>query len=154
LPLISSPILENQQFDKHVDDQASQVSLAAAVVYSGMAYTNSDLDDYAKSVMKAKYPQDPNIADKSVQETVNNVSQKTKTTASATVSIQAGLLPDINKQDVVSNIQDKSLGDAKNSLASLPQVEKADITFSPPIPFLPSLFPRLPKHISVTITTQ
>ncbi|HVA96680.1 MAG TPA: baseplate J/gp47 family protein [Candidatus Acidoferrales bacterium] len=154
LPLVSSPVLENQAFTHHVDDQASQVSLTADVVYTGMAYSNSDLDDYAKSVMKQKYPQDPNTANKSVKETVNNVSQRTKQAATATISIQAGLLPDINKQDIISNIQNKSLGAAKDSLANLPQVAKADITFSPPIPLLPLLFPKLPKQISVTMTAQ
>lgn len=154
LPLISNPVLENQKFDHHVDDQASQVTLTASVVYMGFAYTNSDLDDYAKFIMKQKYPQDPNIANKSVKETISDAKQRTTNAASATISIQAGLLPNIDKQDVITNIQNKSLGEAQNSLMSLPQVEKATITFSPPIPLLPLLFPKLPHHIAVTITSQ
>jgi len=152
LPVISSPTLENQNFNHQVGDQASQVSLTASVVYTGMAYANGDLDDYAKSIVKQKYPQDPNVANKSVQETVSNASQKTANSANATVAIQAGLLPNIDTQDVVSNIKSKSLGDAKNALTALPQVQSADISFSPSLPFLPLLFPTLPHHISVTIT--
>jgi len=152
LPLISSPTLENQKFDHQVGDQASQVSLTASVVYAGIAYANSDLDDYAKSIVKQKYPQDPTVANKSVKETVNDASQRTSQAATATVAIQAGLLPNIDKQDVISNIQKKSLGDAKNSLTALPQVQSVDISFSPPIPLLPLLFPTLPHHISVSIT--
>ncbi|HWY80130.1 MAG TPA: hypothetical protein VNW29_07270 [Candidatus Sulfotelmatobacter sp.] len=154
LPLVSNPTLENQKFDHHINDQVSQVSLTADIVYAGMAYNNSDLDDYAKTIAKQKYPQDPNIANRSVKETVSDVSQRTKDAATAKVSIQAGLLPNINTQDVISNIQHKSLGEAKNSLSSLPQVAKADIVFSPPIPLVPLLFPSLPHHISVTITSQ
>jgi len=154
LPLISTPTLVNQQFSNNVNDQASQVTLSADVVYNGMAYSNSDLTDYAQSIVKAKYPQDPTVANKSVDATVSDVSQRTNAAATATVSIQAGLLPDMNTQDIISNIQDKSIGDAKNSLSTLPQVDNVTITFSPPIPLLPSFFPRLPKHISVTMTTQ
>ncbi|HSX08646.1 MAG TPA: hypothetical protein VLF93_00655 [Candidatus Saccharimonadales bacterium] len=154
LPLVGNPILENQVFSKNVGDQASQVTLNASVVYSGMEYSNQDLDDYAKSIMKQKFPQDPNIADNSVKETINDVSQRTKEAATATVSIQAGLLPNINKDDVISTIQKKSVGDAKATLGNLPQVESADIHFTPPIPLLPLLFPSLPHTITVTINSQ
>jgi hypothetical protein len=154
LPLVSDPTLENEKFNHHVNDQASTVSLTADVVFTGMAYLKSDLDDYAKSIAKQKYPQDSNVANKSVQETINDVSQRTKNAATATVSIEAGLLPNLDQQDIVSNIQHKSVGEAKSSLSGLPQVADANITFSPPIPFLPLLFPSLPHKINVSITSQ
>lgn len=154
LPLISNPVLENQKFDKHSNDQASQVSLTASVVFTGMAYENSDLDDYAKSVVKEKYPQNPNLANKSVKETVADAKQRTQDAATATVTVQAGLLPNIDQQDVINNVKDKSLGDAKRILMNLPQVDDASITFSPPIPLLPYLFPRLPNHISIIMSSQ
>jgi hypothetical protein len=154
LPLAGSATLEDQQFSHNVNDQATQVSLTATVVYSGMEYSNSDMDSFAKTIMKQKYPQDPDVANNSINENVTDVSQKSTGTANATVAIQAGLLPNINQQDVISSIKNESLGQAKNTLTNLPQVQNADITFSPPIPFLPLLFPRLPKHISVTMTSQ
>ena len=104
--------------------------------------------------MKDKFPQDPNIANNSVKETINDAQERTSAADTATVSIQAGLLPNINNSDVISTIQKKSLGDAKKALGNLPQVESADITFSPPIPFLPLLFPSLPHKISVTVNAQ
>ncbi len=154
LPFISSPIPENEKFTHHIGDNASQVSLTADVVYTGMVYDNSDLDSYARTIIKQKYPQDPTIANQSVKEVVSGASLRTKYTATATVSIQAGLLPAINKNDVISNIAHESLRKAENSLTALPQVANATITFSPPIPFLPSLFPSLPRHINVNIASQ
>jgi hypothetical protein len=154
LPLVSDPTLENQVFDKNIGDEATQVSLTASVVYSGLEYSNSDLDDFAKSIMKDKFPQDPNIANNSVKETINDAQERTSAADTATVSIQAGLLPNINNSDVISTIQHKSLGDAKKALGNLPQVESADIMFSPPIPLLPLLFPSLPHTISVTVKSQ
>lgn len=154
LPLAGSPTLEDQVFNHHVGDEASQVTLNASVVYSGMEYANSDLDNFAKTIMKQKFPQDPNIANNSVKETVNDAQQRTSDAVTATVSLQAGLLPNIKTQDVMSAIQHKSVGDAKSTLSNFPQVESADITFSPPIPFLPSLFPSLPHHINVKVQAQ
>jgi len=154
LPLVGSPTLQNQVFSHNVGDQAAQVSLNATVAYSGMEYANSDMDSFAKSIMTSKYPQDPNIAKNSVKETISDAQQKTKGSAAATVSLQAGLLPNINQQDVISAVQNKSVGSAKNTLGNLPQVQTADITFSPSIPFLPLLFPSLPHHISVMLTAE
>jgi len=154
LPLIGSPTLSGEVFNHHVDDQATQVSLNASVDYTGMEYADSDLDSFAKTIMKNKFPQDPNIANNSVKETINDAQQRTSQAATATVSIQAGLLPDINNQDVISLVQKKSLGDARNALGNIPQVQSADITFSPPIPLLPLLFPSLPHHINVTVKSQ
>ncbi len=154
LPIVSEPTLENQKFDHHVNDQANQVSLTADVVFSGMSFAKSDLDQFATTVAKKKYPQDQNIANKSVQESLNDVSKRTKSAVTANVSIQAGLLPNIDKQDIISNIKHKSPGDAKTSLQGLPQVDNATIKFSPPIPLLPSFFPSMPQNITVTLTTQ
>ena len=154
LPILSDPTLENQAFNHHVNDQASQVSLTADAVYTGMAFSKDDLNQFATTIAKQKNPQDSNIASNTVKESVNDVSQRTKAAATATVSIQAGLLPNIDKQDIISNIRHKSLSDAKNSLSGLPQVDNAAVKFSPPIPFLPNFFPTLPRKITVTLTTQ
>jgi len=79
--------------------------------------------------------------------------RKTKTTASAAVSIRAGLLPDINKQDVISNIQDKSLGDAKILWTNLPQVGKTDNYVLSTIPSCHYCFRDCQTYL-VTITTH
>lgn len=154
LPITSNPVLEDEVFDHHIGDEASQVSLNASVTYTGFEYNNSDLDNFAKNIMKQKYTQDPNIVNNSVKETINNAQQKSSQEATATVSIQAGLLPNIDKQDVISAVQKKSVSDAKTVLGNLPQVQNANITFTPAIPFLPYLFPTLPHQINVTETSQ
>lgn len=154
LPLVGSPTLEDEVFNHHVGDQASQVTLNASVVYTGMEYANSDLNNFATTIMKQKFPQDPNVANNSVKETITNAEQRTGQAATATVSIQAGLLPNIKNQDVISLIQKKSVSDAQNALGNMPQVASATISFSPPIPFLPSFFPTLPHKINVTVKSQ
>ncbi|MGI8419120.1 MAG: hypothetical protein ACR2LN_00585 [Candidatus Levyibacteriota bacterium] len=154
LPIVSDPSVQAQHFDKSLNDEAKQVSLNANVVFNGIAYTKSDLNDYAKTILKDKAPQGGNLADKTLNATVGSATLKTKNTATATVLLEAGILPNMDQQDIINNIKDKSVGDAKNTLSSLSQVQQADITFSPPIPLLPSLFPRLPHQISVEIKSQ
>lgn len=151
LPLISNPILESSKLSKDVNEEAKQVSITGTVVFTGFAYTKSDLEAYAKSVLKDKYPKEASFADNSVKETVTDAKQKTNKAATATVTLEAGLLPKIDKQDVINNIKNKSFSQAKEILTSLPQVEQADVSFSPSIPLLPLLFPRLPRQISVDV---
>ena len=55
LPILSNPTLENQNFDHHVNDPASEVTLTADVVYSGMAFAKNDLDQFATTIAKQKY---------------------------------------------------------------------------------------------------
>ena len=154
LPLTSDPSLQAQRFDKKVGDEAKQVSLNANVVFTGLAYNKNDLKEYAKTALEDKNPKGGSFADNSLDATVGTASLKSKGSATATVLLEGGMLPNLDKQDIINNIQKKSLSDAKTSLSSLPQVQQADITFSPPIPLLPNLYPKLPNHISVETKSQ
>jgi hypothetical protein len=154
LPLISDPVLEKPKYDKALNDEAKTVSLAASVIYTGIAYRKSELDDYAQTIMKKKHTGDVNFADKSIKATVGSAEQKSANSATATIAMEAGLLPKINKQDVINAIKNKSLGSAQETVTNLPQVQSATVTFSPPIPIIPLLFPQLPKKINVEIVTK
>lgn len=149
LPLTSDPTLQSQHFDKQVGDETKQVSLNANVVFTGIAYSKNDLNDYAKTTLQEKNGKSGNFADNSVNATVGSATMQSKGSATATVMIEGGLLPNLDKQDIINNIKKKSLSEAKASLSSLPQVEQADIIFSPPIPLLPLVYPRLPNTITV-----
>lgn len=154
LPIVGNAEITKEKFDKKEGEEAKKVSLQATVTFSGMAYLNEDVKNYAEEIMKAKYDQDTTVAQNSVNETVKNISKKNATSATASLTLQAGILPKIDTQDVIDNIKDKSLGNAKETIANLPQVTQTDITFSPPVPLLPNLFPSLPKQISVEVKTQ
>ncbi len=154
LPLVGNATLQKEKFDKKEGDEAKKVTLRATVMFSGISYQNDQLKDYAQTVLKNKYAQDVTFAPNSINATVKTAKQKDTKSAESTVTLQAGLLPKINPQDVIENVKDKSLGQAQETLGNLPQVTKTDITFSPPVPLLPNLFPRLPKQIAVEVKTQ
>lgn len=154
LPVVGDASLENVKFDKKEGDEATKVTLTANVVFIGLAYTNAQLEEYAQTVLKDEYAEDINIAEGSIKSTVSDAELKDGKTASATVTMEAGLIPQIDTQDVVENVHDKSLDQAKEIVSNLPQVSQTDITFSPPIFLVPNLIPRLPNQIEVEVKTE
>ncbi len=154
LPIVGDATLQNEKFDKKEGEEAKKVTLRGSVTFSGMSYQNDDLKNYAQTMLKAKSDQDTTIAPNSINASVKDVTRKNSKAANASVTIQAGILPQIDTNDVIDTIKDKSYTKAKEAIANLPQVSKADIIFNPPLPLLPSLLPTLPKHITVEIKTQ
>ncbi len=154
LPFIITAGLEKPKYDKDVDDEAKKVKLVATVVFEGLAYQNTELTDYAKSLMKNKYDEESVFADDTIKADVRELKQKGKDAVSGTIAIQGGMLPNIKPEDVVERLQGRSLKEANTILADLPQVGSSQITFSPNIPLLPNLFPKLPNHITVEIRSE
>jgi hypothetical protein len=154
LPVTSNPSLAGVKFDKKEGDEASKLTATANVVFTGMAYQNSDLKEYAKTILEEKNHDDTTLDENKLAATVKSATAKGAKDATASVSLEGGLLPKINSQDVIDNIKDKSLGKARELIANLPQVTSTNITFSPPLPLIPNLFPRLPQQISVEVKTE
>ncbi len=154
LPVVSSPSLENATFDKKEGDEATKVTLKGNVVYQGLAYSNDDLKEYGLTVLKAQYADDVTFDEKSVKGSVEDVSLEDPKTAEASVTVEGGQLPEMDTNDIIKNVKDQSLGQARETISNLPQVTKTDITFSPPIFIIPDLFPRLPNQINVEIKTE
>lgn len=152
LPLISIVRLEKEKFDNDVDDEATKVTLTATVRFSALAYENEELNTYVKSLLKEKYSQD--ISDKSIKNTINDPEETEDGQVEAKLAIEAGLLPDINTEDILRRVENKSLGDAKKILNGLPQIASSQVTFSPGIPLIPNLFPKLPNQISIEIKPE
>jgi hypothetical protein len=154
LPVVLSSALTKAKYDKKVDDEAKKVSLAATVAFTGIAYKNSEVKDYAKSLLKDKYANDTNVEDNTMNIDVQDATLKKNKTVSAKLILSAGLLPNIDTDDVVKELDGKSYDEAKAILNGLPQVTSSEINFSPGIPLLPSLFPRLPQHITVEVKSE
>jgi hypothetical protein len=151
LPFLSVVSLEKVKFDNDVDDEAKKVTLTASVKFEALAYENDAINTFAKSLLKEKYSQD--ISDKSIKYAITDP-EENKDTVEAKLGIEAGLLPDIDTEDVINKVEKMSLRDAKSFLSGLAQVSDSKVTFSPNIPLLPSLLPSLPDHISVEVKPE
>lgn len=154
LPYFATNSLENASYDKKIDEEAKRVKLKASVVFDGMAYDNSELVEYAKTLIKKDQSEDINLADNSIRVTVKEAKQNDDKEVEATVVIEGGVLPKIDTTEVAKGLEGKSLNEANDTLAGLPQIDSTQISFSPGIPLLPQLFPSLPKKIKVVLTTQ
>ena len=154
LPVISSPSLESATFDKKEGDEATKITLKGNVIYQGLAYQNEELKQYGLTVLKSQYADDVTFAENSIKSTVEDVNLDDPKTAEASVIVEGGQLPEMDTADIIKNVKDQSLGQARETISNLPQVTKTDITFSPPIFIVPDLFPRLPNQISVEIKTE
>lgn len=154
LPVIVSSSVDKEKFDRKVDDEAKTVKLTATIHFEGMTYGNDEIKDYEKSVLKSNHSQDISFDDKSFKTEIKDPVVKNKKDIQAKLSMTAGLLPKIEQSEVINKIKDKSPSSAKEILATLPQVAKSEIKFSPNILFLPNLFPRLPNNISITVKSD
>lgn len=154
LPVVLSTRLTKEKFDKKLDDEAKKLKLTATIQFAGLAYADEDLEQYTKSLLKGDNSANVNIADNSVKNTVEDAKKKNEKEVEATVNLEAGLLPVINKEEITRDLDGKSLSEAQAILERLPQLESSEITFSPNIPLLPNVFPSLPKNITVDITAH
>ncbi len=154
LPYFATNSLEKATYDKKVDEEAKKVTLKASVVFDGMSFSNKDLEEYAKAILKKDQSDDVSFAEDTVKAEVKEAKQNEEKEMEATVNIEAGVLPKIDTTEVAEGLQGKSYGEAKDKLANLPQIATSEIKFSPGIPFLPQFFPSLPKKIKVVITSQ
>ncbi len=154
LPGFSNTTLEKPKFDKGVDDEAKQVKLNATVNFEAMSYQNEDLENFEKSILKDHYSQDISFADETLKNEIKDAKVKNDKELNAKLKITAGLLPKIDNNEVANKLKNKSAKEAKEILSSLPQVAGSEIKFSPNILFLSSLFPTLPKNISVVVKSH
>lgn len=152
LPVFSSTSVEKESFDKDVGEEASSVTLDGTVTFNSAAYTKSDIDSFAISVLSSS---NTNLipAKESISYKLSGVSEG-KDDITATLAIQGFLLPKVEKQEIASDIAGKSFEEAKQMLLKLPQVKDVDIQLSPPLFFFPSLLPRMPTNITVEVETN
>lgn len=144
--------ISKTNFSKKVGDQANSVTLEGTVTYTGAAYKKDDLNQYGSSLLKSQYSNIA-IADGSLEYTFDDT-KKNDSDIVAHVTIHGGLLPKLDKEQLIMEIAGKSISDAKSLLSGKPQVESSNITVSPNIPLLPKLLPRQKDNITLTISAQ
>lgn len=154
LPIFTSTELTKKSLDNNVGDEAKKVTLKGTMTFTTLSYSTDDLKQLAEATLKGKYEQDLSLSDKGITTQLTDVKAGKNNQATATLSMNAGLLPKLNNEDIVKNLTGKSFADATTYLKSLPQVSSAEITLSPSLPLLPKLLPRFSDHITVVEQTN
>jgi hypothetical protein len=153
LPVFVKTSVEDEDFDKDVDDEAKQVKLKATVVFEGMSYQNNDLENFDKSILKDNFSEDISFAEDSLKNEITDLTVEDGE-VQGSLKITAGLLPVINTNDIIGKLKNVSEEEAQQTLETLPQVTESEIKYSPNLFFLSKLFPKLPNNINVTVKTH
>ncbi|CAN5163472.1 hypothetical protein BH09PAT1_BH09PAT1_0680 [soil metagenome] len=154
LPIFISTNLSKKTLDNDICDEAKKVTLKGTLTFTTLSYSTDDLKQLAESALKGKYEQNLSLSDKGISTQLTDIKAGKNNEATATLSMDAGLLPKLNQDDIVQNLTGKSFTDASNYLKGLPQVGSAEIVLSPNIPLLPKLLPRFGKNIQVILQTN
>lgn len=153
LPTFTTQEIIKKKFDNDVDDEAKKVTLNGTVSYSVLAYSKKDLLNLAQTILKDQSTNDLSISSDDIKVDIEDVVMN-KDEASATLVINGGLIPTINKEDLAKNLSGKSFKDATGIVGDIPQITNAEIVLSPNIPLLPKILPRISKNITINILTH
>jgi len=140
--------IQDSSASKKVGDEASALTLKGTVSYDGVVYAKSDLISFAKALFKDKLTSDQVINDKSVNVSVENITNKNNELV-ANLNFQVSFLPKIENDKITAKISGMDLNSAINYLSNLPQVADVKINMSPNIPFLSNFLPKSSGNINI-----
>lgn len=149
-----SETIDKPKFDKAVDDEAKQVKLTGSINFEGVSYKNEDIENFDKSILKDHYSSDISFAGNSLKNDVKDAKVKNDKEIQTSLKITAGLLPKIDKDEVMNKIKNKSPKQTKEIIGTLPQVVSSEIKYTPNIALLADIFQRLPKNLSVLVKSE
>lgn len=154
LPIVLSTNIDNTKYDKNAGDEAKTVKLSGTLTYSGLSYQNTDVKEFSKALLEKNYAKNMTSDENTLDIKVNDAKKKSDKEITATLTINAALLPKIDNQSIAKQISGKSVKDAEAIISHFPQVEHTTIVYTPNISFLATLFPRLPNHVTVTVSSN
>jgi hypothetical protein len=154
IPVFTDRKLEKPTFDKKVDEEAKSVKLTANVTFQTVSYKKDELTQYAQVKLKNKFSQDVTIPEKSIKTELKNIKVTDDEDITADASINAGILPKLDREQLIRDITGKSFAEAEVILRDVPQVKSASLKLSPNIPFLPKMLPRVSENINLVINTN
>lgn len=133
----------SRKFTKAIGEEADTVSLTLKLRVKTLKFSTADLlaltqNQSASDQIEIKF-EDVDYEDDQ---------------AAVTVSINQKLLPDINKDEVISNLRGKYPEDSENYLKSLPNFAKVEIEFSPKLPAKLRTFPKRSQNIHLDIKVE
>ncbi len=154
LPVILSTNIEKEKYDKDAGDEAKAVKLIASVSFTGLSYQEAEAKKFAKEILQKNYSKDMIFDENNIKIKVNNAEQKSPKEITASLIMNASLLPKIDGQAISKELAGKSFKEAEVILSHIPQVERTQILYSPNISLLSKLLPRLPNHVTVNISSN
>jgi hypothetical protein len=154
LPDFTDITLAKKTYNKKEGEETKTLTLKASVTFEGLAYSNADVTNFAKTLLKDKVSDNEDLSDESLSFDVLDIEDVSEDEMKAKLAIEAAILPKLDTQEIVEELKGKSFSDAEAYLADLPQVRESEIMLSPNIPFLPKILPRISENINVVVNTK
>lgn len=148
LPDFITISLTSSDFDKKIGDEATKLNLEGKVNFKALVFERNTIFDYSE---KHLVPQGSSINRENLKINFKNAKAKNERDVEAELNIEARILPQVNIEEVTSKISGKSFKEAESLLLAIPNITSVKITFSPNLPFLPKVFPRINKNIKIEI---
>lgn len=139
--------ISNKDVSKNVGDPASNFTIKGTVDFKSALYKTNEAKGLVRTLLSLD--NSPVVAD-SLSYSFDNIKQDGDNLA-ATIHAKAGLLPKIDEKDLSSKIAGKSENSARSILSSISQIRDISIKWSPSIPFLPKILPRISSHIHIKV---
>lgn len=141
-------------FNKQINDVASEFSLSATIRFKGSAYQDADLRTIISKLVEAGVPDNfqLNLQDSQTQADVVKVEKDGKLIFKA--KFRAKLLPKMDTEELKKQIMGRGIDEAVEKLKGLEGVLGAEIRLTPALPAQLSRLPWLERNISITITPK
>jgi hypothetical protein len=104
--------------------------------------------------LQKNYAQDMTFNENSIQTKIEDAKQKSPKEIAATLIMNASLLPKIDGAAIAKELSGKSQKEADAILSRIPQLKGSEISYTPNISFLSKLFPNLPNHVTINVSSN
>ncbi len=139
-------------FSQELDQQASELSGNATITVSGTSYNEDDIKTILKAFIMSKIPSGYTLAEGRTQVSLVNVKVAKNGKITATATIKADAIPNLDLAAIRKNIAGKKLADAEKYLRTIAGVAGMEVRFS--VSFGRSRLPANGKNISVSLALQ
>lgn len=154
LPVILSTDIEKTKFDKNAGDEAKAIKLSAGVNFFALSYPLADTKKFAKEILQESYSKNKTVDEDNIKTKIIDAKLKSPKEITATLVMNATLLPKIDDIALAKQLSGKTQKDAQAILSRLSQVERSEIRFKPDLYFLSKLIPSLPNHVVINISSN
>jgi len=146
--------VQSQDFSNSVGDEASTVSLSMTVEVVGLAIDNQTIDQLSEAVLADQVPNGFKLKREQVDVIFELIEDLGKGKYEFDVSLSANLLPEVDIEDIISNVSGKYPPRAKSFLQTIPGFSSAEVSISPRFPGRLGIIPFSKDKISVDIVAE
>lgn len=150
LPIFTDVTVSKQTFNKKVGEETATLQLKGTATFSTLSFENAMFKEYIKQLV-AKDASELTVNESALSYELKSLKAENEQGVSATVTVQAELVPKIDKKSLKEMLAGKSFASAQDEIKKLPLVNDVEITLAPNLPFLPNLLPRNPNNIIIVV---